>query len=259
MTTEVPNNHRARFAPSGSLALDPQAFGLEFAVPVQPAEPFERRGDLAVVKVSGPLSYAPGIFTSYAQVLSRVEAALASDAQAVVLHLDTPGGDVAGAFDTANALRAGNGAGTWSAAGKKRLIAFTDSQACSAGYALACGCERIVASPTATLGSIGVIAATPEASQAEKMAGATWTLVTSGARKADGNVHAPLSDEGRDAIQLNVDDQAEVFFELVRKARGIDAQALDGASFVGARAKAKGLADAVMSLDELISWGWYAV
>jgi ClpP class serine protease len=253
MTTESTSDRatRARFVPYGSLALDPQAFGLEFTVPAQPAEPFERRGDVAIVKVSGPLSYTGGLFTSYAQVLARVEAALASDASAVVLHLDTPGGDVAGAFDTANALRAH--------AAARRLIAYSDSQACSAGYALACGCDRIVVTATATLGSIGVIAATPEASQAEKAAGVTWTLVTSGARKADGNVHTPLTDEGRDAIQLNVDDQASVFFDLVREARGINAAELEGASFVGARAKAKGLADAVMSLDDLCAWGWYAV
>jgi ClpP class serine protease len=138
------------------------------------------------------------------------------------------------------------------AAGKP-VIAYTDSQATSAAYALAAACNGVVCSDTAVLGSIGVIAIAVETSVADAMAGVRWTVITSGERKADGHPNVPMTDATRAALQTGVDAMAGVFFGLIQEFRGIDAEPMQAATFIGQSALAADLADEVMSLDSLLA------
>lgn len=238
-----------RFERAGVLAIEPSALGLEFLI-AGPAEPFELRGTTAIVDVKGPLTFEPGIFScSYRDVRSRVERALASEATTVVLRFSSPGGDVWGSFDTARALRAA------ATASGKRLVAFVEGQACSAAYALACVCDEIVSSDTAVIGSIGVIACSVEMSEANARAGLRFSVLTSGARKADGHPAVPVTDETLGAMQSTVDAMAAVFFAHVAKHRADcpDPQALEASTYVGAAAIEPGLADRIATFDELLA------
>lgn len=242
-----------RFTPSGILALDPKAFGIELLIApaLPPAPPFtlECDGKVAVVDVRGPLAFAGWQCDTYDNIRARVTAALASDAQTVVLRIDSPGGEVAGAFDLARWLRqAARAAG-------KSLLAHTAHQACSSGYALASAADRISASDTATVGSIGVISALVDTTRADQAMGLRFAIVASGARKADGNPHVPLTDETLAAVQSAVNDTAEIFFSLVREHRPniTDPVSLEAASFIAARALPLGLIDAIESWDACLA------
>src|SRR5262245_17775725 len=71
-------------------------------VPASASEPFERAcsGTVAIVRISGPLMHHRDcFFDSYDAIRARVTLALASDAHAVALLIDSPGGVVSGAFD----------------------------------------------------------------------------------------------------------------------------------------------------------------
>jgi capsid assembly protease len=242
------STHR-RFARTGvPLALDPQAFGLEIS-DIEVTEPFQlvANGAVAVVDVRGPLTHDGMAFDSYAAVLGRVRAALSSKARSVVMRIDSPGGDVFGAFDTADALRA-----SAKAAGK-RLIAFSEARMQSAAYALACAADEIVITSVANVGSIGVIVAHVDTTGADAAMGLRFEVFSSGERKADGNPHVKLTSTAQAAIQRSIDDTAAVFFDLVRERRGLNARAFGGRVWVGVAAWEDGIVDRVESWDALIA------
>jgi hypothetical protein len=60
-----------RYAPSGLCAIEPSAFGLEFPMIRVGAEPYrlEGGGKVAVVEVSGPLTYYGFFFKSYDSIV----------------------------------------------------------------------------------------------------------------------------------------------------------------------------------------------
>lgn len=234
---------------TGILAVHPQAFLELFMVP-ESRENEEREG-VVIVDICGPLTqHDDGWCDSYEAIRGRVQEACASAATAIVLRIDSPGGDVSGCFDTARAIRA------MCAAAGKPLYAHVDGRACSAGYAFASAANTICLGDTGIVGSIGVIAARADVSAMNAAQGIRIALVASGARKADGNPDQPLSDAELKAAQELVDSMANAFFELVADMRGIPAASVEalqaGVFHAGAAVKAR-LADAVQSFDEMLA------
>lgn len=211
-------------------------------------EPFERDGDVAVVSITGPLSqraWSCWMFEGdgYDAIVQRVAGALGDSAvRAVVLRIDSPGGEVAGCFEAVRSLRA-----MASAAGKP-MVAYADEMACSAAYAIACACAEVVLPDTGMVGSVGVILTVE--SYAEQLAaeGVAVNLITSGAAKADGHPAIALADDARARLQADIDQLARVFAAEVSVARPLDPAAvlaLEARTFLGETAVAAGLADAV--------------
>ena len=243
---------RARFAPSGPLALDPKAFGLEFFFGDEPKRGPKLVGDVAVIEVIGPLMHHGDSWwrESYDAIKSRVGEALASDAKCVLLSIDSPGGLVAGCFDTVREIRA------MAAAREKPIYAYVDGEALSGGCALACAAEKIFLPDSGMMGSIGVIASPVDCTQADAQWGVRFHVVSSGIRKADGNPHTPMTDEALASIQATVDAQAAVFFQLVAETRGLSSEAVrkfEGRTFVGQAAVDAGLADGIASYDQVLA------
>jgi hypothetical protein len=86
--------------------------------------------------------------------------------------------------------------------------------------------------------------------------GHRFVLITSGARKADGNPHSPLESDELLVHQGEVDELAGELFELVASSRGIpkdDVEALQAASLRGQAALTAGLVDELGSFDDLIA------
>ena len=240
---------RGRFDKKGVLAIASAHWGID--IDVHEPQPFYEENGIAVVEICGPITHHnEWIFDSCDSIKARVAAALASSCKAVVLEIDSPGGDATGFIDTARELRA------LARESKKPLIAYSSGLLASAAYGLACAADQIVVSSTATAGSVGVIAHMVDATSLDRMLGTKWALVTSGARKADGNPHEPLSNEAVAALQVQVDQLAEEFYALVAEARPMraaDIRALEANTFIGTDAKARGLVDAVMTKSELLS------
>lgn len=234
------------------LAILPAALGADlsflFSEPAAPG--VEVNGKVATVAVRGPLEHHEGWGDSYDAIKARMWEACSTQAEVVLLSIDSPGGLVSGAFDCSDELRA------IADAGGKRLVAYVDGTTCSAAYALACAASEIVIPPAGVAGSIGVMAVIETHERAADAQGVSLTVIKSGSRKADGNPCEPLSDAGAVEIQRTVDAQASVFFGLVAKSRGIDPDVVaswEGRVFVGAEAVAQGLADSVESEDQLVA------
>lgn len=243
--------NRQAFSPASEmLAIQPKAFGSFWDSGAQP-QPFETKGDVAVIEVVGPLMHHEEFwFDSYDAIKCRVATALESPAKCVLLSIDSPGGLVAGCFDTVREIRRmARDAG-------KRVYSYVDALSASGGYALACAGERIYCPPTGLVGSIGVICTRDDWSSADAQRGVRTHFITSGARKADGNPGNPMTPEELEAQQILVDAQAFEFFRLVGECRGMSVesiQALEAGVFVGAAAKASGLVDQIATFDEVIA------
>lgn len=235
----------------GLQLVNPAAFGLLFAETAPRQNDYEVIGETAVVSIDGPLAYEGGWWgETYSAIKSRVAAALADNAvKRVVMRINSPGGDVAGCFDTAKAIRAAS-----TAAGKP-LLAHVEGAATSAAYAIASAADQIVASESAIVGSIGVIWAGADVTQADAMQGVQVHIVTSGDRKADGNPHVSMNEAAHAAIQKQVDESAELFFALVashRESCSVEfLRGLQAAVFLGNSAGK--LIDRVQSFDELMA------
>jgi signal peptide peptidase SppA len=243
------DDRRRRFDRQGILAIDPQAFLLWYTEPE--ARENEECEGVVVVDIDGPLAHRGDWWCdSYGAIRARFADALERATVGVVLRVSSPGGDTAGCFETARAMR------EMARASGKRVVSFVDGQACSAAYALACAAEEIVASESAIVGSIGVIATRIDVTKSDEQWGTSWSFVTSGRRKADGHPHLATSEAELSAAQGIVDDLAVLFFSLVAESRGMsadDVAALDAAVFVAKSAASKGLVDRVGTFDGLLA------
>jgi ClpP class serine protease len=240
---------RMRFTREGFLAIEPRAM---FSLFGSSPEPTNRTVDGAtIVTIRGPLEHHTGGFwDSYESLLERVDAACAASAPSIVLTVDSPGGELAGALEASRAIRQrAEEAG-------KTLVSYVEGDACSAAYALACSASQIVVAPTATLGSIGILAPRIDVTAMDQAIGTRFDFITSGARKTDGNPHTQMSDDELSAHQARVGELAQLFFQLVAEMRGLSVEAVAGFEAgvrIGASAVAEGLADRVETFDGLIA------
>ncbi len=211
--------------------------------------PFAMVDGVAVIEVSGVLVHRGAWIgqssgqTSYEGIAAQLASA-ASDptVRGIALEIDSFGGEVAGVFDLADAIRAARAA--------KPVWAFVAEHAFSAGYALASQADRIVLPRTGAVGSIGVVVMHADLSGQLSDAGVTVTLIHSGAHKVDGNPYAPLPDPVRARIQGEIDSIRTLFAQTVAAGRGrrMNAEAAlatEAECYRGADAVAAGLADEV--------------
>jgi signal peptide peptidase SppA len=204
---------------------------------------------VVVIEVSGVLVHRGAWIgqssgqTSYEGIAAQIASAASDPAvRGIALEIDSFGGEVAGVFDLADAIRA--------ARSSKPVWAFVAEHAFSAGYALASQADRIILPRTGAVGSIGVVVMHADLSGQLSDAGVTVTLIHSGAHKVDGNPYAPLPDPVRARIQAEIDGIRTLFAETVAAGRGrrmnVDAAlATEAECYRGAEAVAAGLADEV--------------
>lgn len=236
-----------RFEPHEICALDPRAFGMLVAAPKRPAPEIVQ--GVAVLRIQGPLTlHCDPYAISYEEILAWARWLAAEAPRAVVLRIDSPGGLASGCFEASRELRA--------IFDGIPIYAHVSGQACSAAYALACAADEISVASTGIVGSIGVIDALVDCTEADKKSGVTFHLIKSGARKADGNPHEKVDSAAIAARQKIVDEFADQFFDLVASRRGIssaDVAGLDAGIFSGASAVQVGLADRVEDYSEFFS------
>jgi signal peptide peptidase SppA len=150
----------------------------------------------------------------------------------VALQISSPGGTVTGVEELANKVRNL----------EKPTLAYTDSEMASAAYWIGSAADRVVASPSSTVGSIGVYMAIPDYSEAAKMQGIKMVVIKSGKFKGAG-IEGTSLDEGQMAnLQEGVDTIHAEFKEAVNmKRKMVKAEAMEGQTFSGKQAAAQGL------------------
>ncbi|SOE85682.1 signal peptide peptidase SppA [Burkholderia sp. YR290] len=242
------------FAGGAPLVVKPMAFDEwddDESMQVQET-PYDLDQGVAIIDVSGTLvqkssNLRPSSgMLGYNAIRHNFLAALSDEqVKAIVLSIDSPGGEVAGCFDLADLIYASRSI--------KPTLAILNESAFSAAYALASACEQITVPRTGGTGSVGVICMHVDQSKAIDKAGLTVTIIKYGDRKADGNQFNPLSKEALDRYQAEVDEMGELFVQTVARNRNLSADVVrktQATTFLGAAGVEIGFADAVMAPDE---------
>ncbi len=157
-----------------------------------------------------------------------------------MLDINSPGGTVAGTPELATRIAA--------AAQRKPVLAVANLQMASAAYWVASQASQVIASPSAEIGSIGVLAIHQETSQADSQAGITTTVFRSVAAKADANGVEPLTEAARAAIETRIAETHQQFLAAVASGRRTTPEAVaqqfgQGRTLTAEQALAVGMID----------------
>lgn len=187
--------------------------------------------------------------TSYACLEEQFSTAMRDGSvKAILLDIDSPGGEAGGVFDLADMI--------FSTRKEKPVWAVANEDAFSAAYMIAAAAEKLYLPRTAGAGSIGVIAVHLDQSQAEEDAGLKYTAIYAGERKNDLSPHEPLTDPARSQLQAEVNRIYDIFSASVSRMRGLDIKAVKGteaALFFGEQAITAGLADRIGTFSDALS------
>jgi signal peptide peptidase SppA len=208
---------------------------------------------IGVVAMEGPILRKPDVFariffdaTSSEDIGEALrEAGERDDIKAVLLNIDSPGGTVAGTPELAAAVKALNEI--------KPVYAFSSGLMCSAAYWVASQARAIYATPSAQVGSIGVVQAVIDNTVALDKAGLKVEVFSVGKYKAMGAPGTPLTDDQRELIQSNLAEIAAEFHDAVlSRGRAIPAEAMEGQTFSGKQAQRHNLAGMVPDRTEAL-------
>lgn len=228
------------------------SYGYQPQTEAQP-KPFAYADGVAIIPVHGTLinrfAYSWSFVTGYNFVRKQKNLANADpDVKLIVYDVNSYGGEAAGCFELADELRDDREI--------KPSLAVVDSNCCSAAYALASACSRLVVTPSGQAGSIGVIAMHMSLQGALEQAGIDVTIFAKGARKADGNPYKRLSREASSEIEASIEQRYEELVELVAKNRDLDADAIRGTEsrcYRASEALDLKLIDAVMTPTDAVA------
>lgn len=213
------------------------------------------RDGVAVISVMGPIFPRADIFTQISGATSVEtlalrfgEALAADDVKGIVLHIDSPGGQITGIHEFASQILA--------ARDIKPVVTYASGMCTSAAYWIGSAAQRVVADETAELGSIGVVSAWTDDKEARKSKGLTDYEVVSS--QSPNKRLDPNSEEGRSTLQCRLDEFADIFIADVARHRGKRAATVaeqfgQGGMMLAAEAVKVGMADEIGSLEGVIA------
>lgn len=214
----------------------------------------KREGGVALIHVNGVISRYANLFTNICggtttQMLAQDFNKALSDPtiKAIVLNIDSPGGEAKGIHELAEMI--------YQARGKKRIVAYVGGNACSAAYWIASACDQIVIDATGCAGSIGTVLEMRRRKPREDDEFETIEIVSS---QSPNKRQDPGTDSGRAAYQQHLDDLAEVFVLRVARNMAVTREKVinefgGGGILIGQAAVEKGMAHRLGSLEGVIA------
>jgi signal peptide peptidase SppA len=168
---------------------------------------------------------------------------------AIILDVDSPGGQVSGIEEVAAKI--------FQARGRKPVVAVANHTMASAAYWIGTAADEVVVSPSGEVGSIGVFAVHKDVSKAYEMEGVKVSIISAGKYKTEGNPYEPLAEEARSAIQGRVAEAYDEFISAIARNRGVKPASVRNGfgegRMVGARQAIElGMADRIGTMEETI-------
>ena len=250
---------------AGSLAVPQQAVqldadGMQLAVTdymaggQRPAKSYQVKNGIAILPVSGTLVHKLGTLrpysgmTGYDGLTARLQMAVNDpDVRGILLDIDSPGGQAAGAFDCADMI--------YRLREQKPVWALCNDMACSAAMLLAAACTRRLVTQTAKIGSIGVMMAHTSYEKQLAQEGVDITLIYSGRHKVDGNSIQALPAGVRADFQRRIDEARRMFVDKVALYTGLSSEAVmstEAAVYDGQAGIDAGLADQLINAADAV-------
>lgn len=219
---------------------------LSAGLAARPRQSGKISGNVTMIWISGMLTqHGPG---GYDDIASQLRRALADDSDAIILQIDSSGGEFSGSLELAEAI--------YSARRVKPVIAQVNPEAGSAAFLLACAASEIYAIPSGEVGGLGIVAVHADQSEAMKKAGVKVTLISAGKYKVEGNPWQQLDPEARAFLQSRIDDAYSMMVTAIAKYRGQSPaqvrEKFGKGRMLGAHAAKKaGMIDSVMTTQGL--------
>ena len=193
-----------------------------------------------------------GLTSSSESMVDRIkkqldEAVENEEVKAIVLRINSPGGEVTASDTIYHAIQLANE--------KKPVVVYMDSVAASGGYYAACGATEIMANETTMTGSIGVIISTINYRELFGKVGLESQVFKSGQFKDLLSGGREMRPEEAELVQDMVMETYDKFVGIVSEAREIPEAKLkkdiaDGRIFSGAKAEEVGLVDATGYIED---------
>ena len=181
------------------------------------------------------------------EVTAVLRSAKKSRGDEVVLVLNTGGGTVTGYGLAAAQLTRLKDAGI-------KLTICVEQVAASGGYMMACTADRLVASPFAVLGSIGVISEIPNVYERLKKEGVEFQTVTAGKFKRTLTPTKKVEKADVEKSKADIEDVLTLFKTFVKQQRPklvID-EVATGETWFGADAMKRDLCDELKTTDDVL-------
>jgi signal peptide peptidase SppA len=207
---------------------------------------------IAIIPINGAMTKGSTKYgTSTVMARRAVRTAMAdSNVEAIMLHIDSPGGTVAGTGDFADDIRAADRV--------KPVYAHADDLIASAAYWVGSQTRRLTLNATGEAGSIGVMGLVYDTSEQAKMEGVRPVLIKAGEHKGDFVPGMPVTDEMVARHQARVDEINAAFVATVAKGRRVPLATAQqwntGETFSAAKAKAMGMIDEVARFDDALDY-----
>lgn len=182
----------------------------------------------------------------WAEVISQLTER--DDIDAIILDIDTGGGQVAGTEQFGDAV--------WKARQSGKLtIACCNEFCASAGLWVASQCEHIAIPATGSIGSLGVYTLHFDDTKWLENIGYEKTVVHRGSYKAIDE--RPIDAEGKADLQRFIDGKYSSFIDAVARGRGLSVEEVtqrwgDSRLFTGIESVSNGLADEIGTLQDVI-------
>lgn len=178
------------------------------------------------------------------------EAAEDDDVKAVVLRMNSPGGDAFLSEQLWHAVK--------QLRSKKPVVVSMGDYAASGGYYISSAANRIVAQPNTLTGSIGIFGLFPNFSELVQKVGVNVEVVKTNdfADLTISMPYKPLTNEQRAIIQRHVERGYDIFLSRVAEGRHMTKAQVDsvgqGRVWLGRKAQTLGLVDKLGGLDVAI-------
>jgi len=168
---------------------------------------------------------------------------------AIVLHIDSPGGAVVPSQEMYEELRKTRDSG-------KPVVVAMGSLAASGGYYVACGGSRLVANRGTLTGSIGVISEFLQVYDALEKLGIEMKTIKAGHLKDAGSPTRKMNEDDQRYFQGLMDDVHRQFMDVVGRERHLSPQVVrglaDGRVFTGEQAVDLGLVDTIGTFEDAV-------
>lgn len=200
-----------------------------------------------VRRASGTLPTRP-VFGTADDIVEQIETADADEAvRALVVELNTPGGEVVPSDDIRRAVEDFEGP----------TIAYATDTCASGGYWIASGCDYVVAREGSIVGSIGVIASRVTGEGLLDRLGLTYERLVAGEYKDAGVPLQEMDEADREYLQGIVDNYYQAFVDRVAEGRDLDEAEIrdtEARVFLGEDALERGLVDELGAEDVVADW-----
>ncbi len=197
---------------------------------------------VAVIPLQGEIGYGSSNSSSSVETPEMIQSALTqadsdSSVSSILIDVNSPGGSPVASEEIMNSIKSS----------KKPVVVWISDVGASGAYLASSSADKIIASPSSMVGSIGVIMETTDLSKYYQENGINISSIKAGKYKDMGADYRPLTAEEKNMLQGMVNQDYDHFIDIVSQNRHIDKNYTEsiaqGKIYTGTQAKDLKLVD----------------